>query len=104
MTFGTGFRDATTKYYHVHCTDLKREVLYVKNDKWEKDDSKEHTSNMLKALQSQQFKCMKEWIKEHPNYMNCSKQQEEFAELLRECGKSIEDNKEKIIKNIIVIK
>ena len=32
--------------------------------------------------------------------MNCSNLQDEFAELLRECGKSIDDNREKIIKNL----
>ena len=36
----------------------------------------------------------------HPNYMNCPKQQDEFAELLRQCGKSIDDDREKIIKTL----
>mgnify|MGYP003329859771 CR=1 FL=1 len=53
-----------------------------------------------KRLIFKQLKNVKIWLDEHPNYMNCSKQQEEFAQLLRECGKTIEDNKEKIIKII----
>ena len=32
--------------------------------------------------------------------MNNSKQQEEFAEIIRECSKSIDDSREKIIKNL----
>jgi hypothetical protein len=84
----------------LHCTDKKRETLYVKNNEWEKDENKEQINKALKQIESKQLKNVKVWLDEHPNYMNCSKQQEEFAELLRECGKSIEDNKEKIIKNI----
>jgi len=41
------------------------------------------------------------WLKEHPNYMNNSKEQEEFAHLMSECGKSIDDGREKIIKKIM---
>ena len=84
----------------LHCTDKKRETLYIKNEEWEKDDNKEQLNKALKQVESKQLKNVKIWLDEHPNYMNCSKEQEEFAELLRECGKSIEDNKEKIIKNI----
>ena len=40
------------------------------------------------------------WLEEHPNYMNNSKQQEEFANLISECGKSVDDGREKIIKNV----
>jgi len=84
----------------LHCTDKKRETIYIKNEEWEKDENKEQINKALKQIESKQLKNVKVWLDEHPNYMNCSKQQEEFAELLRECGKSIEDNKEKIIKNI----
>ena len=84
----------------LHCTDKKRETLYIKNNEWEKDENKEQINKALKQIESKQLKNVQVWLDEHPNYMNCSKQQEEFAELLRECGKSIEDNKEKIIKNI----
>ena len=47
----------------IHCTDKKRETLYIKNDTWEKDKDKEKTKTMLKGIQSQQFKSMQKWIK-----------------------------------------
>ena len=84
----------------IHCTDKKRETLYVKNDKWEKDDSKQHINKALKKVEKKQFKNIQLWLDEHPNYMNNSKQQEEFAEILRECGKSIDDSREKVIKKL----
>ena len=84
----------------LHCTDKKRETLYVKNNKWEKDDNKEHINKALKKVESKQLKNLNVWLEEHPNYMNNSLEQEEFAKLMSECGKSIDDGREKIIKKL----
>jgi hypothetical protein len=84
----------------LHCTDKKRETLYVKNNEWEKDDSKEHINKALKKVESKQLKNLNVWLEEHPNYMNNHVEQEEFAKLMSECGKSIDDGREKIIKKL----
>ena len=84
----------------LHCTDKKRETLYVKNNKWEKDDSKQHINKALKKVESKQLKNLNVWLEEHPNYMNNSLEQEEFAKLMSECGKSIDEGREKIIKKL----
>jgi hypothetical protein len=90
----------TTKERPLHCTDKKRETLYVKNNEWEKDYSKEHINKALKKVESKQLKNLNVWLEEHPNYMNNSLEQEEFAKLMSECGKSIDDGREKIIKKL----
>ena len=36
---------------------------------------------MLKGIQSQQFKSMQKWIKEHPNYMNDDKLKHEYRKI-----------------------
>ena len=84
----------------LHCTDKKRETLYVKNNIWEKDDNKLHINKALKKVESKQLKNLNVWLEEHPNYMNNSLEQEEFAKLMSECGKSVEDGREKIIKKL----
>ena len=84
----------------LHCTDKKRETLYVKNNEWEKDYSKEHINKALKKVESKQLKNLNVWLEEHPNYMNNHVEQEEFAKLMSECGKSIDDGREKIIKKL----
>ena len=84
----------------LHCTDKKRETLYVKNQEWEKDDNKEHINKALKKVESKQLKNLNVWLEEHPNYMNNPIEQEEFAQLMSECGKSIDDGREKIIKKL----
>ena len=84
----------------MHCTDKKRETLYVKNNEWEKDDNKEYINKALKKVESKQLKNLNVWLDEHPNYMNNPIEQEEFAQLMSECGKSVDDGREKIIKKL----
>tara|TARA_Y100000389_G_scaffold171984_1_gene180045 strand:+ start:5287 stop:6171 length:885 start_codon:yes stop_codon:yes gene_type:complete len=84
----------------LHCTDKKRETLYVKNQEWEKDENKEFINKALKSVESKQLKNLNVWLEEHPNYMNNSSEQEEFAKLMSECGKSVDDSREKIIKKL----
>ena len=84
----------------LHCTDKKRETLYVKNNEWEKDDNKEHINKALKKVESKQLKNLNVWLETHPNYMNNHIEQEEFAKLMSECGKSIDDGREKVIKKL----
>ena len=84
----------------MHCTDKKRETLYVKNDTWEKDDNKQHINKALKDVERKQMQNINVWLEQHPNYMNNTKQQEEFAKLISECGKSVDDGREKIIKKL----
>jgi hypothetical protein len=84
----------------LHCTDKKRETLYIKNNIWEKDENKEYIYKALKSVESKQLKNLNVWLETHPNYMNNSNEQEEFAKLMSECGKSVEDGKDKIIKKL----
>ena len=84
----------------IHCTDKKREILYIKNDTWEKDVDKSHTTNMLKALQSQQFKAMKKWQEANPNYKNDDELKHDYMILVNKCSSSLNDHEKKLFKNI----
>jgi len=52
----------------VHCSDLKREVLYVKDkDAWEKDnDEKNKMKTAIKYIAAKNFKQIKEWREKNP--------------------------------------
>ena len=85
----------------LHCTDKKREILYIKNnDEWECDKNREKITDALKRVESKQLKNLQIWIDKHPNYMNNNKEQEEFLKIINESSKSENENREKIIKNI----
>ena len=84
----------------IHCTDKKRETLYIKNNEWEHDEKLEHVDKMIKQVEHKQLQNIKKWIDEHPNYENSEKEKDEFTVMLRECSKSIDDGREKVIKNL----
>ena len=84
----------------IHCTDKKRETLYIKNDKWERDTDREKTKEMFKGLQSQQFKAMQKWVEEHPDYMNDDNLKHEYMILVNKCSASLNDHEKKVMKNL----
>ena len=54
----------------VHCTDMKRETLYIKdNDEWEKQtNSKEKMQTIINKVANKNCKIIPQWIDEHPEY------------------------------------
>ena len=84
----------------MHCTDKKRETLYVKNNEWEKDEKKEQIGKLLNRVEEKQMKSINKWIKEHPNYQTDNNLQKEYMNLIKSCTASITECKEKTIKNV----
>jgi hypothetical protein len=53
----------------IHCSDLKREVIHVKNnDIWHKDQDKEQMIKAIKAIEHKNVKQMNLWAKANPEY------------------------------------
>ena len=85
----------------MHCTDIKRETLYIKeNNVWEKDQDKSRIKTAIKEASCAQFKRVKEWMDENPDYENDEKKQQEFIQLIVKCGESIDGIDSKIIKRL----
>ena len=90
----------------LHCTDLKREILYIKSQEnqysgnWEKDESNLKLKNALKQVSYMQQKSLEKWVSEHPNWEKSPKLQEEYMELVKNCTEDIDDKDSKIIKRL----
>ena len=85
----------------LHCTDTKRETLYVKdNDSWEKDKSKEKIKKAIKDVSSKQYNALSIWKKENPDFTEVDAKQDYFARTISAIGKNTNTVDEKIIKNI----
>jgi hypothetical protein len=92
----------------VHCTDTKREVMYVKDeDKWEKEeDNKPKIRKLIKHVAHKNTKLLKDYKTKYPG---CEKSESKFSEkydkLIVEAfgGKGDNDDakEDKIIKNIL---
>ena len=84
----------------IHCTDKKRETLYIKNEEWEKDDKKEQMNELLKKVEHKQVKNIQQWLDEHPNYMDNEILQEEYIDLIRGCTNSVDACKDKVFRKV----
>jgi len=92
----------------IHCTDLKRETLYIKDsEKWEKDANKEQLRKAVKGVAYKNDSMRPIWYSETPDVdvlgtENCEKFLKYSQSALGGCGK--EETKlfeDKIMKNIL---
>ncbi len=92
----------------VHCSDSKRETLYIKsNNEWNKEDGERKIlTSALKHVAHKNITQISEWTKVHPDYNNAdSKDNDRFLQIVSEAmSGSTQDetikNYNKIIKNI----
>ena len=53
----------------IHCTDLKRETIYVReNDAWKIDMQREETIKAIEHIANKNYKTFKEWRDLHPEH------------------------------------
>jgi len=85
----------------LHCTDPKRETLYIKdNDLWEKDSTKTKIKGALHNLNKAHFKLIQDWIVQNPDFKENDAKQDYFAYLLKTCSVNLKTIDDKIIKKI----
>jgi hypothetical protein len=90
----------------VHCTDKKRETIYVKDDnKWEKDDENTKMHKMIRKVQDKNFRMVKKFKEKYPDYHKpSSKQSDVYNNIIIESmggrGDNDYEKEEKIIKKV----
>lgn len=86
----------------IHCTDLKRETLYIKdNEQWNKDNDKDKMKTAIGVLKQNNIAKISNWVKENPE---CQDSENPKSDLLINMiqNHTKEDNKsvKRIIKSI----
>ena len=90
----------------VHCTDKKRETIYIKDDnKWEKDEEQKKMHKMIKKVADKNARLLPKFTEKYPDYKNYySKTSDIYSKIIVESMGGSGDNdyekEEKIIKNI----
>ena len=89
----------------IHCSDLKREIIHVKDDNaWKKDDDKKHMKKAIKEIAYKNFKTIiPEWIKENPESKDItSKKHDQYIKMMsNSMGEVTEEGDEKNYNKII---
>ena len=90
----------------VHCTDKKRETIYIKDDnKWEKDEERKMMHKMIKKVADKNARLLPKFTEKYPDYKNYhSKTSDIYSKIIVESmggsGNNDYEKEEKIIKNI----
>ena len=91
----------------VHCSDSKREVMYIKDeDKWEKEnEEKKKLRKVIKKIADKNARLLPEFKKEHPDCVKAaSKFSDQYNKLIVESmggsGDNDSEKEDKIIKKI----
>jgi hypothetical protein len=96
-------RDLDVTKRPIHCTDIKRETMYIKeNDAWDKDDP-ENTKlkNVIKTIENKNYNRLKEWCNENPDsHVNNSPNNLLRDKIYMQTLMGDEKTREKVIKNV----
>ncbi len=67
--FVNGLKDMDVHKRPIHCSDLKRETLYIKEDNvWEKDnEEKDMIKQAIRKIEQKNMQQIPVWVKAHPN-------------------------------------
>ena len=91
----------------VHCTDKKRETMYIKDEnKWEKeDDNKTKIRKVIKKVANKNIRLLPQFREKHPDYNNSSsrisdKYDKMVIEAMGGSGNNDLEKEDKIIHNI----
>jgi hypothetical protein len=102
--FINGLQQLDVSKRPIHCSDSKREVLYIKDQNtWEKEN--EENKKIKKAIyhiSHKNIQQIQKWTENHPHYKESdSKQNDQYLQILCESMGSAEPaNLEKVIRNI----
>jgi hypothetical protein len=90
----------------IHCSDEKRETIYIKEDDvWIKDDeNKSHLRKAINKIGCKNIGVLKSWQEAHPNCLKSnSPYNDTYLKMMKEVlgGRDTTGNENKVMKNII---
>jgi hypothetical protein len=107
--FVNALKDMDVKMRPIHCTDIKRETVYVKDqDTWEKDNTeKNKLKTALKQVARKNLQMLPEWQEQNPDFriLDTPENQQYMQISLSSLGaysdEESQKQEEKILKNVL---
>jgi hypothetical protein len=105
--FINGLKQINVSDRPIHCSDSKREVVYIKDkNEWTKeDDNKSLLTNAIKHVAHKNMKQIKEWTKVNPEYNDSSsKQNDRYLKIVSNSMNGSTEEEQKNNMNKIISK
>jgi len=98
--FLNGLRKLDVSKRPIHCSDAKREVLYIKDGAWEKDDEKIRITHAIKNIAKMNIRQLSHWTSKNPAHIDIkSNKNTDYLNIIKESvGYEEEEKNNKIIK------
>tara|TARA_B100001250_G_C19683220_1_gene736830 strand:+ start:44 stop:895 length:852 start_codon:yes stop_codon:yes gene_type:complete len=79
----------------IHCTDVKRETLYIKDtdNGWEKNDNNNKMKAVITDTQNKQSKLINKWQEANPDWLDNIDKMDEYHKFINVACKNIDDKK-----------
>ena len=86
----------------IHCSDSKRETMYVKTDNvWQKDSNKEECQRLIDHITSKNYKFMKKWCDENPGFtVSDSPEYDKWYSITRQLCNTDPKAKKKLMRHL----
>ena len=85
----------------MHCTDVKRETLYIKDeDVWSKDNNKEKIKKAIRKASGKNYNALQDWKETNPDFLTNDSKTDYFTKTITTIGKPTESIDNKVIKNL----
>ena len=88
----------------IHCSDLKREIMYIKHEnEWFRDANNDKLKNTIEKVADKQLQSIEKWEENNPGYMNNTDGQEKYLQFMGNATIDLKDDPKKmnkIIKNV----
>ena len=99
-----GLRELDIHKRPIHCTDIKRDIMYIKDeDKWQKDENHEMMKNTIVKIADKERTALQQWAIDNPDWIETERKQIEYLTMMRSICEPIENYnnyERKIIKNL----
>ena len=113
--FVRGLNDLDVTKRPIHCSDLKRDILHIKDkDKWERDINQDKLKKAIKDLSTKNIMLLDDWQKENPGCKDYNNQKNDiYLKMMVESLGPVDTNAERkdfgkiirtIAKNTIIAK
>ena len=95
--FVRGLNDLDVTKRPIHCSDLKREILHIKDkDKWERDANQDKLKKAIKDLSTKNIMLLDDWQKENPGCKDYKNQKNDiYLKMMVESLGPVDDVAEK---------
>ena len=88
----------------IHCSDLKRDIMYIKDKNvWDKDNNNEKLKRSIEEIANKQLQSFSTWEEGYPDYLDSEAGKNKYVDFIGNASIDLNEDKKKMNKIIKII-